>query len=167
MRGIKMNCDEAGLLINLFIDKEIDEGKEKELFSHLAECNQCREEFRMLRSSQKTFHNSLIEYPERLDQRVIESLKKKDMKRKNSIFTKRLPAYYLYAASISVIIILALFLFRTNDYNQQREMDMNNLNVMLAREYEQGEYINFIMNQLPGIKIRAEVDNPGIVRRGM
>ena len=44
---------------------------------------------------------------------------------------------------------------------------MNNINVLLAREYEQGEYINLIMNQMPGIKIRAEVDDPGIVRRGM
>jgi hypothetical protein len=162
-----MDCDEAGLLINLFMDKEIEEKKEKELFSHLAECNKCREEFRMLRSAQKTFHNSLKEYPDRLDKRVIESLKKKEMKRKNSIFTKRLPAYYLYAASISAIIILALFLLRTQDYNQQRELDMNNINVLLSKEYEQGEYINLIMNQLPGIKIRAEVDNPVIVKGGM
>ncbi|MDR3611223.1 MAG: anti-sigma factor [Ignavibacteriaceae bacterium] len=162
-----MNCNEAGLLIYLFMDKETDEGEEKELFSHLAECSKCREEFRLLRHAQKAFINSLEEYPERLDKRVIESLKKKEMKRRDSIFTMRLPAYYLYAASISAIILLALYLFRINDYNQQRKLDMNKLNVMLAREYEQGEYINLIMNQLPGIKIRAEVDDPGIVRRGM
>ena len=162
-----MNCNEAGLLIHLFIDKETDEGKEKELYSHLAECSKCREEFRLLRRAQKVFINSLDEYPERLDKRVIESLKKKEMNRNNSIFTRRIPAYYLYAASISAIIILALFLFRTNDYNQQRELDMNNLNILLAREYEQGEYINLIMNRLPAIKVRAVVDDPEIVRREM
>ena len=83
-----MDCDEAGLLIHLFMDKEIDEKKEKELFSHLAECNKCREEFRMLRSAQKTFHNSLKEYPDRLDKRVIESLKKKEMKPEELNFYK-------------------------------------------------------------------------------
>jgi hypothetical protein len=162
-----MNCDEAGLLINLFIDKEIDEGKEKDLFSHLAECSACMKEFRLLRRAQKAFINSLIEYPERLEKRVIESLKTKEMKHKNSIFTKRIPAYYLYAASIFAIFILALYFFRIQDYNRQRELDMNNLNVLLTQEYEQGEDLNLIMNQLPGIKVTAEVDDPGIIRRRM
>ena len=122
-----MNCNEAGLLIHLFMDKETDKKREEELFSHLAECSECREEFRILRSTRKVFINSLQEYPERLDKRIIESLKKKEMTRKGSIFTKRLPAYYLYAASISAIIILTLYLFGTYDYNRQKEINMNNI----------------------------------------
>jgi hypothetical protein len=162
-----MDCNEAELLIHRFIDKETDTPGEKELFLHLAECSKCREEFRLLRRVQKVFINSLEEYPERLDKRVIESLKEKETIRRGSIFTRRLPAYYLYVASIAVIIILALYFFRVREYDQIRELDKNRMNVMLAREYEQGENINLIMSRLPGIKVRAVVDDPEIVRKGM
>jgi predicted anti-sigma-YlaC factor YlaD len=162
-----MNCNEAELLVHLFLDKETDEVGEKELFAHLAVCSKCREELRQMQNTQKVFINSLEEYPERLDNRIIKTLKEKETIRKGSLLTRRLPAYYLYAASVAVIVILALYFFRINDYNYQRNLDMNNLNVLLNREYEQGEYINLLMNQLPAIKVRAEVDNPEIIRKGI
>ena len=158
-----MNCNEAELIIHLYMDKEIDELGEKELFTHLAECNKCREEFRLLGRAQKAYNTSLEEFPERLDQRVIESLKKKETSGRRSIFTKRLPAYYLYAASIAIIIIVAIYFFREWEFARVREMDMNRISVMLEREDVQRVNFNMGTDRMPGIKVKGETNDPDLI----
>jgi len=160
-----MTCNEIELLIHKYIDKEIDQTGEQELFTHLAGCNSCREEFRLLNHVQKTYNNSLKEYPEQLEQRIISSLKKQESKGKKSILYKPVPAIYLYAASIAAILILTLYFFREYEFNQISNDGKNRMNTVLAKEYQQEQHIRLIMNQLPGVRVTTEITDPALIKK--
>jgi len=160
-----MTCNGIELLIHNYIDEEIDVSGEQELFAHLAECNTCREEFRLLNKVHIIYNNSLEEYPAHLEQRIISSLKKHESKDKNSILYKPIPAFYLYAASIAVLLILTLYFFREYEFNQISNAGKNRMNTILVKEYEQELDIRRIMNLLPGARVTSEITDPTLIKK--
>lgn len=160
-----MNCIETEVLINQYLDKIIDESNEQVLFTHLAGCNVCREEFRLLNESQKMFNNSLEHFPEHLEKRIIESMKSKESNRKISAFRKPLPAFYLYAASIAIVFIAALYFLKINEFNKITIAQKNRMDRILVKEFEQEQHISRILNELPGVKVTAEINDPNLIQK--
>jgi hypothetical protein len=162
-----MNCNEIELLINKYLDKEIEKSDEPVLFTHLANCNNCREEFRLLNGAQKAFKESLEEYPEQLERRIISSMKKKETRKKGSVFLRPIPAVYLYAASIAVLFLLTLYFIRVYEFNQIMSEDKLRMKTILTREYEQEQHLKGIINLIPSVKVKAEVNDPKLIQKDM
>ncbi len=55
-----MNCNKAKVLMSAAVDGELTAREEQELFSHLAECPQCREEFQEAKNTKIILRERLV-----------------------------------------------------------------------------------------------------------
>ena len=162
-----MNCIEIESLIYQYLDKEIDESRETTLFAHLAECSTCREEFRLLSRIQSAYSNSLAHFPEQLDQRIASSLKKRGKRNIHSFISKPLPAYYLYAASIAILFMIAIYFFQVREFTKFSIAESNRVNMLHNKIADQEEHISKIIDGMQAVRVTAVTDNPNIIRKDL
>jgi anti-sigma factor RsiW len=55
-----MNCNKAKVLMSAAVDGELTASEEQELFGHLAECPQCREEFQEAKNTKIILRERLV-----------------------------------------------------------------------------------------------------------
>lgn len=55
-----MNCNKAKVLMSAAVDGELTVREEQELFSHLAECPQCQEEFQEAKNTKIILRERLV-----------------------------------------------------------------------------------------------------------
>ena len=56
-----MNCDKYQIMIQEYLDDELPKEKEYEMFLHLAECAECREFFKQVKSVSVSLHKETQE----------------------------------------------------------------------------------------------------------
>ena len=152
-----MNDNKITELINLYFDGELDKGKEALLFTQLSQSDEGREYFKQLSKIKASIDESLVEFPEELDERILRSVSKISEK-KFSFFTgQRMFASLSYAFAVLLIVLSGYLFMKVSTY--QEKVDMLSTQMIM-----QSRTIQMLYNSLPGVEVRATFDNEIIVK---
>ncbi len=155
-----MNCENYQMLIQSFLDGELEKEKEGIIFTHLSQCQDCREFMKGINLLNSTAQAEIKEFPLSLDEKIMLAIEKRETKTQSNIFTFRMPAYISYALGI-VIILLGLYLFdTTREYRSEMREAVNTMK-------EQNQQIQLIMNCLPEAEAKAKIQNAILVQAKM
>ena len=69
-----MNCDNIKMMISDYLDTELPKGEEGFLFTHLATCSDCREDFKQQQLIQHEVKVNQKEVSEKFEERVVDSI---------------------------------------------------------------------------------------------
>jgi len=148
-----MNCEDIKLVISDYLDGEFSKEQESFLFTHLASCSDCREDFKIQSSIQHTTKTNMKEVPESFEKKLFAGIEKEEKTFANRWITKPTPVYFNY---ILGVVILALTLFSFYQISTLRY----DLNVFQSRYETSLQQINYqsmqmynMMNSLPAIEI--------------
>jgi len=155
-----MNCENYQILIQSFVDGELEKEKEGIIFTHLSQCQDCREFMKGINLLNSTAQQEIKEFPLALDEKIMRTIEKRELHGHANVFTFRMPAYVSYALGI-IIIFLGLYLFdTTKEYRSEMREAVNTMK-------EQNQQMQQIMNSLPEVEIQSELPNPVIIQAKM
>ena len=152
-----MSCDKNKEMIGEYYDGELEKGSEAYVFTHLAECAECREYFKSLSIISSAVQKE--EFPSGLEERIFGAINNKSQN-KRSHFLKRIFVPVSYAVTILLIVLSVLLLNRITDYKDQIEL--------VSRQVQaQNQTIELLFNSLPAAQVDAKIENPVIVKAKM
>ncbi len=111
-----MSCNKYSDLISLYVDNELEEGKE-ELLAHLEECEECKKEYEELLE----LKNKLSTLVKESDRSLSDEVMRKINKKKTPFIFRHIGV----AASLVVIALLAVFTMGEK-YTQEEDTAVNN-----------------------------------------
>ena len=85
-----MNKSELQLMINQYLDGELEKSKEPLLFTHLSNDEESRDYFKELSSIKAALQDSVEDFPDYLEERILYSLEKPTENNFSSFFNKNL-----------------------------------------------------------------------------
>ncbi|PKL82881.1 MAG: hypothetical protein CVV24_07750 [Ignavibacteriae bacterium HGW-Ignavibacteriae-3] len=149
-----MNCDEIKMMISDYIDNELQKEKEGYLFTHLAACGECREEFKEQNRIQNEVRINQKEVSEEFEKRVFNSIGEKRKTFAQRWITKPTPVYVNYVLGL-VIIVITFFSFiqlnslryDLNVFRQRYEASIRQMNYQASQMY-------LMMNSMPAVEIK-------------
>jgi len=105
-----------------YLDGELPGEKEALLFTHLASCSKCRDEFKQqsLLKNEVQIHQK--EVSDKFEKRVFDSIKSENNSFINRIVSKKVPAYFSYMLGGIIIIAVLLSLIQVGSLRT----DLNN-----------------------------------------
>lgn len=147
-----MKCSDYQIRIHEFLENELMKEDRKSLFSHLGECEVCRDYF----STAAIFNNTITEdknlFPESLDEEIYSQLPKENSFTFSSFFTARIPAYLTYALIAIVILLSFTLLNEVNKYKDELRQTSVQLN-------EQKRTMELLFNSLPPVEVHPVSSN--------
>ena len=148
-----MNCHDIKMILSDYIDNELPKEKEGFLFSHLANCGECREEFKQQTQIQHEVKINQKEVSEEFEKRVFDSVRERRTTFTQRWITKPTPVYVNYVLGV-VIIAITLFSFLQlsslkNDLNNFQERYES----AVERIQVQSQQMNLMMSNMPAVQI--------------
>lgn len=144
-------------IINAYFDGELEKGQEPLLFTQLSLNSEAREYFKQLNRIETAVEESLEEFPEELDERILRSVGS-NAPQKSMLFSgKKIFRAIPYAATI-VLLFLSGYLFLKVTSFQER---VDNLSQYVNL---QSKTIQILYNSLPGIEVRAAHENEIVIK---
>lgn len=147
-----MNTEQIYMMIDEFFDGELDKGKEPILFTHLSLNDECREYFKSLNKIKTTITETIEEFPQELEERILYSAANTEKRRFIFNFTGNIPVFFSYAFA-SVLLIISIFLYSQSlTYKQSLESTMQQVN-------RQDQLIEMLFNGLPPARVESNFIN--------
>lgn len=143
-----MNCENFKSMIQEFHDEELEKGKEKFLFLHIAECKNCSSTFITMNRLKNTIKHDFIEMPFRLEDNIFKEIKKLRSNKNNGIISFRKTEVFAYALCVLMIFISIFFYKTSTDYKENIERISEEVNNQKIR-------IELLMNSLPTVEITS------------
>jgi hypothetical protein len=135
-------------LIDLYFDGELERGQEAILFTSLGADKEAREYFKKLNSLHSAISNSIDEFPQSLDYKILHNLEKIDSETSHTFFSRKVFTSIALSFSIILLAVSIFFYSKSEEYKVQL--------VDLTREVkQQNENILSIMNTLPEVEVRG------------
>lgn len=144
-------------LINLYFDGELDKGKEAFLFTELSQSAEGREYFKQLSRIETSIDESLEDFPEELDERILRSVSRTSGKKFGFFTGQRLFASVSYAVAVVLIILSGYLFMKVSTYQEKVDTLSQQMNF-------QTRTIQMLFNSLPGVEVRATLENEIIVK---
>lgn len=148
-----MNCQLIEKYINEFFDGEIKRENEQMLFSHLSQCDSCRNKFKEYNLIKNLVNQLTEEFPDSLDNRIINRFYLLEEKNKNE---SRMIKFYRYAVvGLSIILIGFLLFFFNSIQNFEQKLNLSYKEIIMHSEEikNQQEQIEILMNSLNPIEV--------------
>lgn len=143
-------------LINLYFDGELDKGREAFLFTELSQSPEGREYFKQLSRIKTSIDESLEDFPEELDERILRSVSRTS-ENKFSFFTgQRLFASVSYAVAVLLIVLSGYLFMKVSTYQEKVDNLSQQMNF-------QTKTIQMLYNSLPVAEVTAEFSNKVII----
>jgi predicted anti-sigma-YlaC factor YlaD len=147
-----MNCKDYQLCIHEFLENELIKEDQKLLFSHLGECEVCRDYF----SAAALLNSAIVEeknlFPESLDEEILSKLPKEKSFTFKSFFTVKVPAYLAYVLIAIVIVLSFTLLNEVNKYKTELQQTS-------AQLKEQTKTMELLFNSLPPVEVHPVLSN--------
>ncbi|PIS45058.1 MAG: hypothetical protein COT22_07255 [Ignavibacteria bacterium CG08_land_8_20_14_0_20_37_9] len=162
-----MNCSNTDTMMHEYFDNELSKEEESFLFTHLAQCEDCKNNFKALNRVQYEFRKGESELPERLEQRIFNTIRNKERHAVTNSSKKRLPTYLIYGYGV---IITMLFLFMVYQFYDLKNETLNykeNFEVTMVQIDLQQKQISALINEMPAVKVKTSVDNPDLLTIGI
>ena len=144
-------------MINKYFDNELEKGEEAFLFTQLSVNVEGREYFKQLNRIKAAVNDSIEEFPEKLDERILNSVIKIPGKRTGFFTTHTIFTSISYAFALILIIISGYLLFRVKDYQDKVEK-------LSGQMIKQSKTIEVLYNSLPEVEVKAASNNEIIVK---
>ncbi|MHB1685889.1 MAG: zf-HC2 domain-containing protein [Ignavibacteriaceae bacterium] len=149
-----MECIKNKEMIQLYIDGELGKDQESFVFTHLAECEECRLFFRATKLISSNIERK--EFPNELEAHIFNSIGEKESRKKNLLFRK---ISYSFAYATTLLLLAAsIFLYsKIGEYKNEVE------NINSQVKY-QAQTIELLYNSLPAQVVHAKYSNEVIVK---
>ena len=162
-----MNCENINNFIHDYFDNELSTEQESFLFTHLAQCEGCKANFRALNRVQFEFRKEESEFPERLEERIFDTIRNKEHRVATNSPGKRLPTYLIYGYGVLVTIISVFMTYRFFDIKEETLDYKGTLESTITQIDVQKRQISMLINEMPAVKVRASVNNSNILKKGI
>ena len=136
------------VLINQFLDGELEKKKERELFEVLAHDEECRDYFKQINMIKTVAHEDQQEFPSELEERIMYSVGTLSEKaNKPGFFANKFFAFAAYGFA-TVLVALSVHLYTvTSNYQTELAMTKNTLN-------EKSKLVDMLyFNSLPAARV--------------
>ncbi|HSL90053.1 MAG TPA: hypothetical protein VK870_12185 [Ignavibacteriaceae bacterium] len=144
-------------LINLYFDGELDKGRESFLFTELSQSPEGREYFKQLSRIKSSIDESLEDFPEELDERILRSVSRTSEKKSSFFNGHRIFAYVSYAVAVLLIVLSGYLFMKVSTYQEKVDNLSQQMNF-------QTKTIQMLFNSLPGFEVIGTLDNKIIIR---
>ncbi len=151
-----MNTEELKNLIQLYLDGELEKNKEPLLFAALSQDEEARDYFKSMNLLKNALEETEKEFPQELEERIFYSLKKEEVKNKNSFFNLPVTRIISYSVAIILIVINIYLLGRINSYSDK-------VNAVQTVVQNQNQMIELLFNSFPATEVKAVKTNNHIL----
>ncbi len=152
---VKFMDSEIYLMIDSYVDGELDRNDEDKLFEHLAVNPEARDYLRKLNLVNNQMHLSAVEFPSKLERNILNRISRKFTPRVHHI--AGLTGYISAGISIILIIISLLLLTRISDYRDEIKSALNQVQ-------KQNSMIEALYYSYPAAEVHAQFSNEIIVK---
>jgi hypothetical protein len=150
-----------------YFDNELSKEQQSFLFTHLAQCEECKTNFKALNRVQHEFRKDESELPEQLEERIFNTIRNKERRVANNSSQKRLPTYLIYGYGVLVTIISVFMTYQFFDLKKETLNYKDNFEVTIEQINAQKKQISALINEMPAVKVKASVDNPDLLTKGI
>ncbi|MCK9281200.1 MAG: hypothetical protein M0P71_11310 [Melioribacteraceae bacterium] len=143
-----MTNEELEILINEYIDGELDKNKEGFLFTQLSLNHNLRDYFKKCCLLKNEFQKTTEKYPDSLDSNILNSLA--DIGIKENIISPKnqMQKYFLYMVVIVIGIVSIIFINESSINSRQLEKTVMQLE-------NQEQMIKLLINSIPSAEIKS------------
>jgi hypothetical protein len=142
------------MMISVYIDNELPKEQEGFLFTHLASCCECREEFKAQTKIEHEIKINQKEVNGKFEKKLFDSIRERKTAFSESWITKQTPVYLNYLLG-AVIIVIMLFSFLQvaslrrdlNLFQERYEASIRQMNYQAGQMY-------LMMNSIPAVEIK-------------
>jgi hypothetical protein len=152
-----MNTEYLIAQIDLYFDGELEPSKEAILFTSIGNNKEAREYFKKMNSLHSIVSNSTEEFPQSLDDKILNKLNKIHSDTSYIFFSHKVFTPVAYSFSI-ILLAASIFFYSKSEVYRVQLAD-------LTREVrQQNESIQSIMNTLPELEVRGSYLRMKMVR---
>lgn len=151
-----MKNDELEIMINEFLDGELDKSKEGFLFTQLSLDENFREYFKKHTSLKNEFQNLNEEYPSSLDSEILNSLIKIKPSKEVYSFQNNVAKYSGFLVAI-ILLILSIF------YINESRINSIQLERTIKQVENQEQMIKLLINSIPAAEIKSAQEGTIII----
>ena len=151
-----MKIDELEIMINEFLDGELDKSKEGFLFTQLSLDENFREYFKKHTSLRNEFQNLNEEYPSSLDSEILNSLIKIKPSKEVYSFQNNVAKYSGFLVAI-ILLILSIF------YINESRINSIQLERTIKQVENQEQMIELLINSIPAAEIKSAQEGTIII----
>ena len=144
-------------LINLYFDGELEKSKEVSLFTLLASDQTARDYFKQLSVVRSAIDNSAEDFPAELEERILRSVGAKASEKTGILSKVKIFSAISYVAALILLFLSGYLLFKVSNYQER----VDNLSEQMMM---QTKTIQMLYNSLPGVEVRATLDNEIIIK---
>jgi hypothetical protein len=150
-----MKTDDIKYMIDLYADGELSREKEPILFTLLAQNSEAREYFKGVNYLKNNFQLNGMEYPSKLDERILHSIENAGQKQ-STVFTNKNIFLFLSSSLAVALLCISLVLFKqSNEFKQQSEDYKQRFFGLTYEVKRQNNDIQLILNAMPEIEVRS------------
>ena len=143
--------------INTYFDGELEKGQEPLLFTQLSLNTEARDYFKQLNRIKTAVEESFEEFPAELDERILRSVGSSAVLKPELFSISRIITAIPYAAAMILLFLSGYLFFKVSSF--QERVDGLSQHVII-----QSRTIERLYNSLPGVEVRATIDNEIIVK---
>jgi hypothetical protein len=151
-----MKNDELEIMINEFLDGELDKSKEGFLFTQLSLDENFREYFKKHTSLRNEFQNLNEEYPSSLDSEILNSLIKIKPSKEVYSFQNNVAKYSGFLVAV-ILLILSIF------YINESRINSIQLERTIKQVENQEQMIKLLINSIPAAEIKSAQEGTIII----
>lgn len=144
-----MNCENILMMISLYLDNELPKEQEAFLFTHLSSCPKCREEFKQQNLIQHEIKINKKKVPEKLEERIFNSVKKKQTPSFQNLLTRPIPVYFSYLLGVVLIVIVLFSYLQISALRHDLNNFQDRYDSALQRIQLQTQQMNLMMSNMP------------------
>jgi len=144
-------------IINKYFDGESSREEEMFMFTKLSTDEEAGEYFKSLNLLKNTVEETKEDFPNELDEKLLLSLT--DMEENKHTIRKFFSPSVSIAYAISVILFIILLSFRAELSGYKEK-----LNLQIQQVNYQSKMINLLFNSLPPAVVKANLENPIIIK---
>jgi predicted PurR-regulated permease PerM len=144
-------------MINLYFDNVLGKEEQTLLFSQLSINSEGRKYFKQFNRLKTSVEETIQEFPENLDEKILKSVVKISEKSANVFTGHRVFTTISYAFALALILISGYLLFEVKGYQDKIEK-------FSERMIKQSQTIEMLYNSLPEIEVRASSNNEIIIK---
>lgn len=152
-----MNNNKTIEMINLYFDGELAKSEEASLFSLLASDQTARDYFKQLSVIRNAVDNDTEDFPAELEERILRSVGTKAAAKTGMFSSIKIFSSISYAAALILLFLSGYLFFKVSNYQER----VDNLSQQMMM---QTKTIQLLYNSLPGVEVRATIDNAIIIK---
>lgn len=162
-----MNCQNINNLIHDYFNNELSTEQESFLFTHLAQCKECKTNFKAMNRVHYEFRKEESDIPEQLEQRIFNTIKNRESHAHTISSTKRLPAYFVYGYGILLTLFSVFMTYEFYDLRNETMKYKESFEITIGQLNSQQKQMSSLLKIIPAVKVRASVGNSDLLKRGI